>query len=92
MESTGTTDGVSIWRPLLGHSKDDIFSFAHDYGVPYFIDTTPSWSTRGKLRNQLVPLLVDMYGAGCLNNLTTLAQDSDSSRALMQQVSLSLSL
>jgi hypothetical protein len=35
----------------------DIFGFAHKYGIPYFKDTTPKWSTRGKLRNQLLPLL-----------------------------------
>lgn len=54
------------------------------YGVPYFKDSTPSWSTRGKLRNQLVPLLLDMYGSGCLHNLTALAMESDLTRALVQ--------
>ena len=37
----------------------------------------PSWSTRGKLRNHLVPLLIDMYGEGCLRNLSNLAKESD---------------
>lgn len=27
---------VRVWRPLLRHSKDDIFDLAHTYGVPYF--------------------------------------------------------
>jgi hypothetical protein len=53
------------------------------YGVPYFKDTTPSWSTRGKLRNQLLPLLVDMYGAGCLNNIAHLANESDEAKELV---------
>jgi tRNA(Ile)-lysidine synthase TilS/MesJ len=61
--------GVLIWRPLLAHTKDDIYDFAHKYGVPYLRDTTPSWSTRGKLRNMLVPLLIDIYGEGCLSKL-----------------------
>jgi hypothetical protein len=52
--------------------------------VPYFKDSTPSWSTRGKLRSQLVPLLLDMYGAGCLQNLAQLAGESDATRALVQ--------
>jgi hypothetical protein len=52
--------------------------------VPYFKDSTPSWSTRGKLRNQLLPLLLDMYGSGCLQNLTQLARESDATRALVQ--------
>ena len=52
--------------------------------MPYFKDSTPSWSTRGKLRTQLVPLLLDMYGAGCLQNLAQLAGESDATRALVQ--------
>ena len=52
--------------------------------MPYFKDSTPSWSTRGKLRNQLLPLLLDMYGAGCLQNMAQLAQESDATRDLVQ--------
>ena len=58
--------------------------FISRYGVPYFKDSTPSWSTRGKLRNQLVPLLLDMYGSGCLHNLAALARESDLTRDLVQ--------
>jgi tRNA(Ile)-lysidine synthetase-like protein len=83
MESVGITNNVPVWRPLLSFDKSAIFEFAHKYGVPYFRDTTPTWSTRGKLRNQLVPLLVDMYGQGCLNNLANLAVGSDQNRKLL---------
>ncbi len=85
MEMIGSTNGVHVWRPLLIHSKEQIYDFAHMYGVPYFRDTTPTWSTRGKLRNHLIPLLVDMYGLGCLNNLSSLAQESDSSRTMVEK-------
>jgi hypothetical protein len=105
MTACSVTNGVAVWRPLLAHSKDAIYDFAHRfvrteptalrlipltllwfcrYGVPYFKDSTPSWSTRGKLRNQLLPLLLDMYGSGCLQNLTQLARESDATRALVQ--------
>jgi hypothetical protein len=53
------------------------------YGIPYFKDTTPSWSTRGKLRTQLLPLLADMYGVGCLNNIASLAKESDEAKQLV---------
>ena len=69
-------NSVTIWRPMLTHPKSDIFAFAHKYGIPYFLDTTPKWSTRGKMRNQLMPLLKDMYGDGFLQHLTNLAEDS----------------
>lgn len=77
------TNQVHVWRPLLTHVKDTIYAFAHHYGVPYFKDSTPSWSTRGKLRNQLMPLLQEIYGAGCLTNLSNLAQESDQTRDLV---------
>uniref|UniRef100_A0AAV1TL55 tRNA(Ile)-lysidine synthetase n=1 Tax=Peronospora matthiolae TaxID=2874970 RepID=A0AAV1TL55_9STRA len=76
MQASSTVNGVRIWRPLLDFDKDVIFEFAHRYGVPYFKDTTPKWSTRGKLRNHLVPLLRDMYGDGFLNNLSALGAES----------------
>lgn len=77
MAEVGLSDGVLVWRPLLAFPKSDIFTFAHKYGVPYFKDTTPSWSTRGKLRRQLLPLLEDMYGEGFTRNLSMLAAESD---------------
>jgi hypothetical protein len=47
------------------------------------LDTTPHWSTRGKLRNKLLPLLEDIYGEGSMNNLSTLATESDECRELL---------
>ncbi|KAG7387245.1 hypothetical protein PHYPSEUDO_014530 [Phytophthora pseudosyringae] len=76
MAASSVVNGVRIWRPLLDFDKDVIFEFAHRYGVPYFKDTTPKWSTRGKLRNHLVPLLRDLYGDGFLNNLSALGAES----------------
>ena len=49
-----------------------------------YTDTTPHWSTRGKLRNKLVPLLEEIYGEGSMNNLSTLATESDECRDLLQ--------
>jgi hypothetical protein len=101
MHEVGITEGVPVWRPLLKHVKDEIFDFAHRlpspsspllippplprYGIPYFRDTTPTWSTRGKLRRQLVPLLIDMYGTGCLRNISSLAAQSDEAMTLVSQ-------
>lgn len=83
MVAAGINSGVMIWRPALTHEKSDIFDLAHQYGVPYFKDTTPNWSTRGKMRRKLQPLLLDMYGAGHERNLTQLARETDQLRALV---------
>ncbi|CAK4079539.1 unnamed protein product [Aphanomyces euteiches] len=76
MTPSSVVNGVRIWRPLLTVDKSAIFDFAHTFGVPYFKDTTPQWSTRGKLRRRLMPLLQEIYGAGYLNNLSNLGQEA----------------
>ena len=48
-----------------------------------------NWSTRGKLRNRLLPLLEEIYGEGSMDNLSTLAEESDDARALLQQTIIS---
>jgi tRNA(Ile)-lysidine synthetase-like protein len=86
MTATSSNDGVTLYRPLLTLEKTAIFDFAHTYGVPYFKDTTPHWSTRGKLRHKLLPLLEEIYGEGSMNNLSNLAVASDECRALMHKL------
>ena len=56
MAPASTVNHVRIWRPMLAHTKADVYAHAHAYGVPYFKDSTPEWSTRGKLRGQVQPL------------------------------------
>lgn len=88
MTAVSQNDGVTLLRPLLPLEKSAVFDYAHTYGVPYFKDTTPHWSTRGKLRNRLMPLLEEVYGEGSMNNLSSLAVESDECRALFHQVAL----
>ena len=74
---------VQVQRPLLALDKAEILDFATRYGVPYFKDTTPSWSTRGRLRRKLVPLLQDVYGDGVLSKLSSLAAEADEMNSLL---------
>jgi hypothetical protein len=85
MTAVSTNDGVVIYRPLLSLEKKEILDYAHHFGVPYFKDTTPHWSTRGKLRNKLLPLLQEIYGEGSMDNLSTLATESDEARQLLHE-------
>lgn len=83
MTATSKNDGVTLYRPLLPLEKSSVFHYAHLYGVPYFKDTTPHWSTRGKLRNKLLPLLEEIYGEGSMGHLSNLAVESDQWRDLV---------
>lgn len=89
MTEASRNDGVTLFRPLLPLEKSHIFDYSHTYGVPYFKDTTPHWSTRGKLRNRLIPLLEEIYGEGSMDNLSSLATESDEAKALVQEAIMS---
>ena len=50
-------DSIRFLRPLLQTSKEDIIEFAHNHNIPYLPNSTPVWSQRGQIRNNLIPVL-----------------------------------
>lgn len=38
-------------------SKDEIYAYAINHHIPFLVDSTPSWSKRGKLRDNVKPAL-----------------------------------
>ena len=46
---------ITIVRPLLNFTKQDILKEAGDMKIPYLEDSTPAWSNRGKMRDTLIP-------------------------------------
>lgn len=67
---------VTITRPLINYYKSDIYNYAHFYEIPYFLDTTPDWSVRGKLRRQIFPMLHTTFN-GLKSNLLHISKDSE---------------
>jgi tRNA(Ile)-lysidine synthetase-like protein len=49
--------GCLIIRPMLDISKKDIKEFAKKYNIPHLPNSTPSWSERGKIRDELIPFI-----------------------------------
>jgi hypothetical protein len=64
METEHVEEGVRICRPWLGVTKDMIYTYAEEAGIPYLKNTTPSWSNRGKFRTQFHPAVREQYGSG----------------------------
>jgi tRNA(Ile)-lysidine synthetase-like protein len=64
MEAEEVQLGVRIMRPLLTVDKADIYQVSEEIGIPYFKNTTPSWSNRGKFREYFHAATVAQYGAG----------------------------
>lgn len=64
MEPEEVQIGVRIMRPLLSVDKADIYKVSEEIGIPYFKNTTPSWSNRGKFREHFHAATVAQYGVG----------------------------
>jgi tRNA(Ile)-lysidine synthetase-like protein len=56
-----TINEVIVKRPLLGFFKNEIEVYSLEHMIPHFKDTTPSWSVRGRLRNNLFKPFKSMY-------------------------------
>jgi len=67
---------VMIMRPLIELYKSSIYEFSEKYQVPYFKDTTPEWSVRGKYRNNIYPMLEDTFSKNVKENLIGLSKQS----------------
>lgn len=77
--------GINICRPLLGITKKEIFEIAHLNNIPYFKNTTPSWSNRGQYRDVIQPSIVKTFGEGVLSNLSKISQESDELQLLIKK-------
>ena len=84
LKTSNVIDGVNIVRPFLSFKKDVIFAFAAEYDIPYFKDTTPSWSCRGKMRNNIFPELKNCYGEQFDKNLLKFSESNNDYSMLLK--------
>lgn len=77
IKESSVIQGVSIKRPLLNVLKSEIYDFAHEHDIPYFKDTTPSWSIRGLYRNKMFPVLKYVFGNNIKQNLLNFNQETN---------------
>ncbi len=64
MEAEEIQLGVRLLRPFLGVEKADIYRVSELVGIPYFKNTTPSWSNRGKFREHFHKATLEQFGKG----------------------------
>ena len=86
IRETCTIEDVNIARPMLKFYKEVIYEFALKYQVPYFKDTTPDWSIRGKYRNKISPSIEDAFTGNVKENLIKLSNQSDEWNELVQNI------
>jgi tRNA(Ile)-lysidine synthetase-like protein len=58
MDPMQNISGILFYRPLLNTTKEDIYKFSELNFIPHLPNSTPSWSQRGKIRDQVKPTLV----------------------------------
>ena len=76
MDTSSIVNEVLIYRPMLNHHKEDVYELSHAFRVPYFKDTTPKWSRRGKFRNELRQQIKEIVGDIFMDNLYKLGLSS----------------
>jgi len=78
-------ENVNIGRPMIDFYKKSIYEFTNLYQVPYFKDTTPGWSVRGKYRNEIYPKIEDAFTPNIKENLIGLSRQSFEWNNLVQE-------
>lgn len=56
MNTFTSIDNLVYWRPLLNIYKSEIIKIANNNNLLYLEDSTPKWSARGKIRDNLIPV------------------------------------
>lgn len=77
--------GIQICRPMIQYYKTVIYEFANKYQVPYFKDTTPKWSVRGKYRDIISPAIEDAFTQNVKENLLCISDQADQWNALVKK-------
>ena len=57
IEYESNIDNIIFIRPLIDIFKNDIYKFANKHNLPYLKNSTPDWCQRGKIRNEVLPIL-----------------------------------
>tara|TARA_B110000444_G_scaffold42817_4_gene38724 strand:- start:17695 stop:18786 length:1092 start_codon:yes stop_codon:yes gene_type:complete len=83
LKKSSIVNNVKLVRPMIDFYKDDIYDYAETYQVPYFKDTTPKWSVRGKYRIALHPNLEYTFGKNVKENLIGLSRQSSEWNSLI---------
>ena len=76
---------INFARPMLPYYKSVIYEFAEKYQVPYFKDTTPDWSIRGKYRNVISPAIEDAFTQNTKENLMYISDQADQWNSLIEK-------
>jgi len=84
MKIVDEQDDITFWRPLLGNTKDIIKAFAKNFHIPHLMNSTPSWSARGKIRDIVRPTL-DRWDPRCIESFYKLSEVVSSLNSVLDE-------
>lgn len=76
-------DGLQVVRLLIGKMKKDIYEYAEENKIFYFKDSTPKWSKRGQIRDNVLPQLENVF-PGAREQLLRFNNINNSNHRLLQ--------
>ena len=83
MEEICVTSNIKFARPMLNINKFKIYDIAKVLNIPFFLDSTPKWSMRGIIRDEVRPAL-EKWNTNIINSCFYLSENVSS---LMKYVS-----
>lgn len=86
LKQTNVIDEVRINRPFINLSKARLIRYASANDIPYFKDTTPLWSCRGQMRNEIFPKLEKCFGIQFAQNLMNFDAERSSTNKLVNEL------
>lgn len=86
MEAEEVQLGVRIIRPFLNAEKSDIYRASETIGIPYFKNTTPSWSNRGKFREHFHRATIEQFGEAIDTKLIEFAEAIQTQNKLLNML------
>lgn len=72
MDVWSEQDNITFYRPLLNVQKKAIIEYAHANNIPYLYDSTSINCQRGKIRNQIIPVL-KTWNPRCIDGMHELS-------------------
>jgi tRNA(Ile)-lysidine synthetase-like protein len=79
-----SADGIRFGRPLLSIPKANIYAYANFHDIPHLYDSTVSWCQRGKIRDSVVPTLLQ-WNEKSVDGLLELASVTQELYQIMKQ-------
>lgn len=60
MKKCTNINKLILWRPMIDIYKKNIIDFAYKFNIPFLKDSTPKWSMRGKIRDNVKKELINL--------------------------------